>query len=478
MAQRRSLAPVAVILLGLAAGCTSFDAGTLPPVPGGDADPGPQGWHTEGQKIIDPQGRQRILQGINLSNDAKPPPYDSWAVAEDYARLQQWGFSTIRLLTGWAAIMPEPGVISETYLIEYERRVAWAAAHNLLVVIDLHQDIFGEGFGHNGAPRWACDEDVYATYEAQDPWFINYFSPEVQECFGRLWTDEELQDHLITATATIAGRYADRENVIGIDLFNEPMFGDTAKGKNFERDQLQPFYNRLIPAIREQAPEILIFAEPFVGFQLLRDTDLEPFDFDNVIFAPHFYQPSVHDDRTYDGDPTYVQETFAYYQAAAEALGVPWWLGEWGGPSSTTNFPAYLRDVLTETEKYGAATSLWSYQTDDTGFGPLNSDHSEKTEVLDVLARVYPKAIGGELISFRFEDETKVFTIRLETLDGVEAPTILAFPELRHYPDGFVIESSDAEGSWSWETNPDLAELTFTIDRSAVEHLITISPAS
>jgi len=463
----------ALVAAALASACSAGTGGDA----GGDSDLGPTGWRTDGQRIIDPDGRQRILQGINVANGVKPAPYDCWAVEEDYARLQGWGFSAIRLLTSWAAIMPEPDVIDQAYLAKYDQRVAWAAEHDLLVIIDMHQDVFGEGFGFNGAPRWACDEALYATFVPLQPWFRNYFAPEVQACFGRFWEDEALQDQFIAAAATIAGRYANDDAVIGLDLFNEPMFGDTSAGKNFERQQLQPFYERLITGVRAAAPRSLIFAEPFVGIQILWQTDLEPFAADNVVFAPHFYQSSVHDQQSYDGDPTYIEDTMAVYQQAATDLGVPWWLGEWGGPSATTNFPAYLKDILAETERHQVGTAQWAYDPEDDGFGPLNTDHSEKTEVVDVLARVYPKAVAGELVSFRFDDATDIFTMTLRTEAGVTGPTVLAFPEARHYPDGFVVESTDADGAWSYATDAALAELSFTIDPAVAEHTLTISPA-
>ncbi len=438
----------------------------------------PVGWHTDGQRIVDPLGRHRILHGVNISNDVKRSPYTCWAEAEDYSRLRTWGQSAIRLLTSWAAIMPEPGVIDETYLEDYDQRVAWAREAGMLVIIDMHQDLFSEGFGGNGAPRWACDEELYAAHERRSPWYLNYFSPQIWECYERFWTSEELTGYFIDAAVAVAERYTDEDHVIGIDLYNEPAWAlNRHNPAEFERDQLQPFYERLMDALDAAAPGYIYFVEPPISQQIFSsESAFEPFERPNIVFAPHYYHGGVHDDHYWDADPTPLIEVLGSYQRTAESLGIPWILGEWGGYTDSVNFDLYLESILGILEEHQVAALHWQYERGEHGFTPLWADGTEKEHVVNVLSHVFPKATGGELVSYRYHHETRVFSMTLRTLPQVTAPTVLAFPAARHYPDGFTIHSTDAAGTWSYELDEEVAELSFTIDRATKEHTLSIRP--
>ncbi|MBN1946434.1 MAG: cellulase family glycosylhydrolase [Bradymonadales bacterium] len=439
-------------------------------------EPLPTGWQTRGQRIIDPEGRQRILRGFNLSNDVKHPPYDSWAQEEDYRRLQTWGVSALRLLTTWAAIMPEPGVIDEEYLQKYDQRIEWAGRYNILIIMDMHQDVFGEGFGHNGAPRWACDEALYEAHVPREPWYANYQSPQVMECYGRFWSDTDLQDLFIQAVVTLAERYREEPHVIGIDLFNEPYWGPDTTVLGFITGQLQPFYQRVLDALGEVDKSYLYLVEPPPVMQWGLSPGFVPFGQANVVYAPHFYLPSIELENRYDGDTALIRLGLEGYQQTSLDLDIPWILGEWGGFTSATNYDEYMRDALAILESLHAGDLYYEYSQDDGGYSLLNSAGEEKPLLVDISARIYPKAVGGTLVEYHFDDQSGVFTMVLETLEQVTAPSILAFPKERHYPDGFVIESSDPDGSWSYEVDEERSELLFTIDRTKVRHTLTIRP--
>jgi endoglycosylceramidase len=435
----------------------------------------PDGWSAQGGRIYDAYGRERILHGINVSNDVKSPPHDSWATDEDYQRLQRWGFSVVRMLTGWAAIMPTRGVIDEEYLLRLDQRVAWAAKYGINVILDMHQDIFGEGFGDNGAPRWACDEALYAAHVHRDPWYLNYLSPPVIECFRRFWNDPALQDEFVLAVETLARRYYRQPQVIGFDLFNEPYWAN-ALLRDFHQLELQPFYERIMARLETVAPGYLYFVEPATTSQAGLDPEFLPFRFPNVVYAPHFYLFQTHDGHAYDLDPSPMRNVFASYEATAERLKVPWFLGEWAGNTDSLHFDQFLRDILGMLEGYHVGFAYYDYMPDDGGFSPLRADRSEKEVAVGVLSRVYPKAIGGRLLSYSFDDRTKTFEMKQETQGGVWAHTILAFPAERHYPNGWTIDSTDRDGRWSYTHEPEKAELSFTIDHQEEDHTITIRP--
>ena len=45
------------------------------------------------------------------------------------------------------------GLLAKTDRLD-ARLLARFAEHGVHVILDMHQDVYGEGFGGNGAPRW------------------------------------------------------------------------------------------------------------------------------------------------------------------------------------------------------------------------------------------------------------------------------------------------------------------------------------
>lgn len=127
-------------------------------------------WSVQDGFIRAPDGRRAILRGANLAGAHKVAPYFGFHQPSDYVALREhWGMTSIRFLISWAGIEPEKGKYDESYLDGVALRVGWARDAGLTVVLDMHQDVYGEGFatgGGDGAPRWTCDE---ARYEAFTP---------------------------------------------------------------------------------------------------------------------------------------------------------------------------------------------------------------------------------------------------------------------------------------------------------------------
>src|SRR5262245_20142648 len=121
--------------------------------------------YVEGGQLHDPDGRVVTLRGANLANAHKGPPYFGLHGPDDFARLRRdLGMNSIRLLMTWAAIEPQRGAYNTAYLDALRLRLDWAQAAGLRVILDMHQDLYGEGFGGDGAPRWTCDEARYAAF--------------------------------------------------------------------------------------------------------------------------------------------------------------------------------------------------------------------------------------------------------------------------------------------------------------------------
>lgn len=397
----------------------------------------------DGEHVRDAQGRQLLLRGTNLSSDRKHSEgYQGWHQREDYLRLSEWGFTAIRHLIGWMAIMPEEGVINEAYLAGLDDRIAWSKEAGVMVILDMHQDLFGEGFGGNGAPRWACDESYYESFTPRTPWYLNYGAPEVVACLRNFYNDTALQDRFAEAWVAVATRYKDDPAVIGFDLMNEPFFANYPVDE-FHQEILKPFYLRVATALREAAPNKLIFFEPSTAANLGVAVNFDGFPVENSVYAPHYYQAAVHDGDPYDHRAGPIRDAIARLASEGAALGKPVWVGEFGGEIQAEGWDDYMNDLLGALDDHLAGWAFWDYNRSDNdrGFAMVRSDGSEIAHVTDTLVRPFPRATGGTLEEMHYDPATKEFTMRWRTEPGINAPTELWVPA-RHYPNGIAISLS------------------------------------
>jgi endoglycosylceramidase len=383
--------------------------------------------------IRDAQGRQVLLRGVSLANESKTAPGHAPPFGDaDLDRIASWGLNTVRFLIFWDGVMPRPGEIDLGYLDLIAGWVARARARGLWVVLDMHQDVFGPPFGGNGAPRWACDESNYATFVPRQPWYLNYGTPEVIACYDDFWASDDLRAKFAEAWAAVAGRVHQEPNVAGFDLYNEPFYGSNPLS-NFHRSVLSGFYAQVADAIETLAPGRLYFVEPFPAVS----AGLVPLDFPipypvpRAVFAPHFYHVQTHDPgRAYDGDPTPIAQGFDFFARSAAELGMPVWLGEYGGSSGNGGFSLYLEHVERAVAERGFGSALWCYCRDESGFGALDSQGRPKPGVERALARPYPRATAGDLVRHFFDPEAGVFRMTWRTVGGVSpsAQTEVALP--------------------------------------------------
>ncbi len=67
----------------------------------------------EGQKFIDPEGRQIIFSGINFISKNPHENYMPLQGEETIKQFKAWGFNCIRLGIIWDGLEPEPGQYNE-----------------------------------------------------------------------------------------------------------------------------------------------------------------------------------------------------------------------------------------------------------------------------------------------------------------------------------------------------------------------------
>ena len=153
VARAPSLVAAGVVLASACGGGESPGDAAVPAVCTG-------GYHVCPGQLRDPDGRALVLRGVNLSGAQKQAPYIDAAFTEaDYARLRdEWGMNAIRFIMPWAAIEPTDGAWDEAYLDQLATRVGWAQDAGLAVILDMHQDVYGEGFGFDVFGKIVLDD--------------------------------------------------------------------------------------------------------------------------------------------------------------------------------------------------------------------------------------------------------------------------------------------------------------------------------
>lgn len=190
---------------------------------------------TQGRQFVDAAGRPLLLHGMAVVNKSKSQGYTDGIERQDMARIRSWGMNCIRLAIFWDGIEPEPGRIDRAYLDRVARIVAWARAERLLVLLDMHQDLYSTKYS-DGAPAWAT-LDGGRPHTTGAVWSDSYYaSAAVQSALDHFWANspapdgKPLQDHYALAWRAVAERFRNEPAVIGYDLMNEPFPGTEAAG--------------------------------------------------------------------------------------------------------------------------------------------------------------------------------------------------------------------------------------------------------
>jgi endoglycosylceramidase len=308
----------------------------------------------------------------------------------------------------------------------------------VLVVLDMHQDLYGEGFGGDGAPKWTCDSKYYDAFVPKTPWFLSYSDPNMTACYDGFWNDTAsggLQDHYVEAWRRVAKKLASSKVVIGIDPMNEPYWGSA---KDFENTKLVPLYQRVVAAVRGEAPNWIAFAEPSAAHNLGLGTSIESFPFENVAFAPHAYDSSAESGNGFNpaGHDVFAQ-TIASFGDEAKNMGAALWIGEYGG-TPNAGIASYMDAAYQGAGSVAASEMYWAYDRNTGGYGLLNDDGSDKTAIVDVVVRPYPMRVAGDPIAYAFDMTTKTFTTSWTANAAIGAPTEISVPP-RVYPNGYAV---------------------------------------
>ncbi len=400
---------------------------------------GAPGWHVAGGFLRAPDGRAVILRGVNLSGAQKNAPYLDDKSADDYTRVRaDWGMNAIRFVMTWSAVEPDEGRYDDAYLDGVAARMQWAADAGLAVVLDMHEDVYGEGFGFDGAPRWTCDDARYQAFVPQMPWFVNTVDPNVEACVDGFYERADLQQHFAAAWRHVAERLAKSPAVVGFDVLNEPEWG-TYSIFGFDQDRLTPMYTSVVKAVRAAAPGWVAFLEPSSARNAGVPTSLTTFDFANVMYAPHSYDSAAEGGGGFD--PSHRQQILdnvAKLAGEARALDAGLWIGEYGGMANAPGIVEYMTAQYDAAGAVAGSTMYWSYDKSD-GYGLLAPDGTEKPLLVDTVVRPYPLKVAGDPIAYAFDAATSTFTFQYTPDASSKLPTEIAVPD-RVWPNGYSVD--------------------------------------
>ena len=369
----------------------------------------------------------------------------------DFERIAGLGMDVVRLIVHWSKLEPVQGVIDAAYLEEIHQAVEWAAANEIYVVLDMHQDAWGKfiatpptetclpGFdraiGWDGAPRWATLTDGLPTCRFQ----LRELAPAVAQAFESFWIDREsIQSELVRVWAALAGEFAGDPTVAGYDFLNEPHPGWTLGPTDLVF--LGLYYRRTLDAIRLAEAGVaggfhhIGFFEPMDYWSTTSiGVSPTPFTFDpNVVFAPHLYAGSLSIDRSLG--QSLISIPFGFDEAEREAARyeTTFWSGEWGWFGDPQTQAASVKEYAREEDAHQVGGAWWQWKqscgdphTIGTPGGkpgatsgnlvilacPTNADIGLVPEFAKVLSRAYPRAAPGQLHSLASDSDGGVLDL-------------------------------------------------------------------
>jgi endoglycosylceramidase len=423
-------------------------------------DVGAAGGPAQVRQIVDGNGRQVLLRGVNVDGlvdyyrpDLRTPyPIDSRRYAagacpaddqsvegvvlceRDFAQMRSLGYDVIRLNLSWSLIERSPGRIDDRYIDRVAQVVGWARRAGIYVILDMHQDAWSKYLystsadhctspyqpirGFDGAPKWASihTRPVCALNGTRE------LDPAVEEDAGKLFHDASasdgvgLREHFISAVAALARRFRGDPTVAGYDLFNEPsIFGVGGT----DASVLLPFYAKVIGGVVNRVPGFrqLFFIEPDVSRDVTDRSDITVAwsrysRYRNVVYEPHVYT------RTFT--PRSFPMDGGYRSAIADAkhLGLPVWIGEFGcNPSEDRTV---LRAHYQEQDMLGLGGALWLWKenANDTNrsvfwgvYGPPFGPGVPQPQRIRLTSRPYPIFTEGTLESLSYEPASGRFAM-------------------------------------------------------------------
>jgi len=352
--------------------------------------------HSNGTEILDSQGRQVLLRGMNVTGleeakDMRPGPVPT---SQDFAEMAADGFDVVRLPINWSRLEPKPGQLSRSYLDQIRSVVNDAAAHGIYTILDLHNIDWSIYYDGDGAPSWAVAGGLPRSFPLGSPW-NRHLAPGVLASYGIFWADlGGWQQDVTEVWSFVARAFRNDSAVAGFDLWNEPHPFPALPGI-FEKKYLLPFEADVITHLAAIAPHQMWITEQTLDFGL--PTYVGPLPYPNQVYSSHVFATLL-EPPWQKPTPQYAIPLTLLEDQAKEAGAAPW-VGEIGAGKGQSN-QAWVAREMNELDKYKLGWAYWDW--DEGGSWAFKRMASR----LRVVARAYPRATPGTLdtLSYDYQD--------------------------------------------------------------------------
>jgi endoglycosylceramidase len=511
----------ALFLLGLVLGSCSYGPSTsASSSPLANPATGPVGplRSLGGPELTDQDRRTVLLHGVDLVY--KIPPYEvevqgsgrNVLTPHGAQRMAKLGFNVVRLGVVWKGLEPgtdpinDPAICAtgaprtsgtdqfdarrfDAYMGRLEATVSLLARYGISSLIDMHQDVFNEVFGGEGAPNWAvCTNGIVPRPQRNVPnWSVNYTGPGVAQAYDHFWKNDvvgNLQGEFDTLWSRIATRLRGNPWIVGYDPFNEPYgSGLSTLPANPAFDaELECLYTGrahpgldqsgrrvtcpahdpeegLIPRIEAADPTHLVAYEGNYGTDSGVPNYIGAMSYPRLVLNFHDYcflhVPNGPEPPGFSSTCGPLEShVFAQHNAerandrTAEQPGGPGWLlTEFGATTDTADLTRITFDA--NANLVGWIYWQWINYDDPTGShsSALWPPRSATPSQLQVLSETYASAVAGTPTSMYFDPTTGAFTLHYRSNPTITAPTVIVVPVSTHYPHGYCLRTSGARAT-------------------------------
>lgn len=444
-----------------------------------------------GGDLVDAAGRVVLIHGINSVRKSDPfisTTEPGWLGPLELEYIRNSGFNGIRLGVSYAALMPEPGVVDQTYLDRVVDMVDLLSGEGLWIQLDFHQDVF------HLMPDWATPPDAWDLSADTPPLveFIGWAGAYMSDRSLRQWNSFVKGEPIIDgrsvaavlgdAAAALADRVADHDRVIGIELLNEPIPGDPIitcilEGCHGRDRMLSDRYSEIAAPIRAVAPEMPIWIEPFAPTGYAAAPAMNPLaipdagDGPQVGLAWHLYCKDTDGGEPVPAEPVWVELCsnrmkvgFDAARSQAKRLGapngaaVPRILNEFGASWN----PLDVSLLMPITDKNFTSWMYWHMYAATSPYSTVMPDVVESQ-----IIRPYPQATAGTPGRLGYDPASGVFSYTFTPDRSISAPTSIVIPA-RAYPNGYgaTVDGGSVisdEHSGMLQVLPDAASTTVTV---------------
>ena len=286
-------------------------------------------WHTSGNRILDANGMQVRIAGVNWYGFETTSAVVGGLNAQDYKTILQTiknnGYNTIRLPFSSQMIETPSANLNINYsngmnadlqglnsLQVMDKIVTHAGTVGLKIILDNHRSTAGGGPQENGL------------------WYSGNYTES-------LWIND---------WTMLANRYANNPTVVGFDLRNEPH-NATSGGSCWDCGGSNDWHlaaERAGNAVLGVNPKLLIFVEGVDAYnndfywwggnlEGVRNSPVTLVVSNRLVYSAHDYGPSVYGQPWFNGSTTYsgLSSVWTNHWAFIDQSGIaPVWLGEFG----------------------------------------------------------------------------------------------------------------------------------------------------